>query len=97
MASAMSTLLKEILEEDLDAFMAQERVSTDMGGLLRADYKEFHQGCRYYKGAGMDFWQWVRDTHGPAFLVPFACADAVGDKIWTSKLRSPCTSTACTS
>eukprot|EP00966_Prymnesium_polylepis_P324962 7380964-Prymnesium_polylepis.1 len=76
MASAMSTLLKDMLEDDLDAFTAQERVAIDMGGLLRADYKEFHQGCRYYKGAGMDFWQWASDTHASDFLVPFERADA---------------------
>ena len=75
MASAMSTMLKELLEDDLDAFSMQERVSTDMGGLLCADYKEFHQGCRYYKGAGMDFWNWARDTHPSDFLVPFERAD----------------------
>ena len=76
MSSAMSTLLKDMLEDDLDAFTSQERIATDMGSLLRADYKEFHQGCRYYKGAGAAFWDWACDERGDAFIVPFERADA---------------------
>jgi hypothetical protein len=75
MSSAMSTLLVEKLGDDLDAFNSQERISTSMAELLRADYKEFHRGCRYYKGAGLDFWGWVGDTHPTAFLIPFERAD----------------------
>ena len=75
MATAMGNLLTEMLGDDLDAFTCQERVATDMGGLLRADYKEFHRGSRYYKGAGRAFWEWARDNHPTDFLVPFERAD----------------------
>ena len=76
MSSAMSELLKVKLGEDLDAFSAQERIGTSMSELLRSDYKEFHRGCRYYKGAGMDFWDYVLQNFPTAFLVPFERADA---------------------
>ena len=75
MSAAMSQLLKHKLGDELDAFTAQERVHTDMGSLLRADYKEFHRGGRYYKGAGIEFWEDVRINHPSAFLVPFERAD----------------------
>ena len=75
MSAAASELLKHKLDGELDAFAAQERVSTSMGELLRADYKEFHQGCRYHKGAGAEFWEWAKTNHPSAFILPFERAD----------------------
>jgi len=43
MSRAASSLLKEELQESLDAFSSYERMTTEPIGLIRAVYKEFHQ------------------------------------------------------
>lgn len=67
--------MKEELKEELETFSAWERMSTDYSQLLRATYKEFHQGCRYYKGKGLDYDHWLRENHPTAFVIHVERAD----------------------
>lgn len=63
------------LQAELDTFASWERMSTDFSQLLRAAFKEFHHGCRYYKGQGRAFGVWLRETHPRAFAIHLERAD----------------------
>ena len=52
MSKAQAAYMKDELKAELETFNAWERMSTEYSQLLRASYKEFHLGCRYYKGKG---------------------------------------------
>ena len=69
MSAAMSAHVKEALQVQLDAFSNYERMTTDFDAVLRADYKEFHHGGRYYKGKGKEFSEWLRDRYPNAFVM----------------------------
>ena len=43
--------------------------------VLRACYKEFHHGGRYYKGKGKEFLEWLKEKHPKKFLMLFERAD----------------------
>ena len=49
MSAAQSKHVSHALADQLKAFSAWERMSTDFDNLIRAVYKEFHEGGRYYK------------------------------------------------
>jgi len=69
MSKAQSDYMKKEMEPELAVFTSWERVTTDFSQLLRASYKEFHHGCNYYKGKGMQYGLWLRQNHGAAFVV----------------------------
>mmetsp|Transcript_27852 Transcript_27852/g.63932 ORF Transcript_27852/g.63932 Transcript_27852/m.63932 type:complete len:117 (-) Transcript_27852:124-474(-) len=50
-------------------------MSTEFSQLLRAAYKEFHHGCRYYKGKGREFSAWLLEYHAQDFVVHLERAD----------------------
>ena len=52
-----------------------ERMTTDFDQMLRADYKEFHHGGRYYKGKGVPYGEWLCDTHPDAFIIKLERAE----------------------
>ena len=68
--------MKERLEVQLAEFSTYERMTTDFDQVVRADYKEFHFGGRYYKGKGKEYQQWLRDTYPEAFVMRLERADA---------------------
>lgn len=55
--------VKAELADDLSHFSSWERMTTDFDQLLRAVYKEFHHGGRYYKGKGAEFGSWMLEHH----------------------------------
>jgi hypothetical protein len=59
MSRAASSLLKEELQESLEAFSSYERMTTEPIGLIRAVYKEFHQEGEYALGKGKEFMHWL--------------------------------------
>ena len=63
MSKAMSQHVADELKDHLDAFSSWERMTTEFDQLLRACYKEFHHGNKYYKGKGREFWVWLKETH----------------------------------
>lgn len=67
--------VKMELSVALQQFASWERMSTEYAQLLRAVYKEFHQGGRYYKGKGADFASWMLQTHPAAFFLHIERAD----------------------
>ena len=71
MSKAQNDLVREDLKDELDNFWSHERVTLDFDQLLRQDYKEFHQGCRYYKGQGKPYGEWLVDTYPTAFVMHF--------------------------
>lgn len=71
MASAAVVMLKDELQQSLEAFSAYERMSTDIMQLIRAVYKEFHHEGEYAKGKGKEFTFWLRQYHGASFFLPF--------------------------
>ena len=50
-------------------------MTTDYDQLLRAVYKEFHQGGRYYKGKSAEFSSWMLEHHPAAFYMHLERAD----------------------
>ena len=50
-------------------------MSTDFQDVLRAVYKEFHDGGRYYKGHGKEFAEWMRDNYPNVFFMHLERAD----------------------
>ena len=50
-------------------------MTTDFDQVLRADYKNFHHGCRYYKGHGKDFGEAMRDNHPTDFVMLYERAE----------------------
>ena len=75
MSKAQNDLVREDLKDELDNFWSHERVTLDFDQLLRQDYKEFHQGCRYYKGQGKPYGEWLVDTYPTAFVMHFERAE----------------------
>lgn len=67
--------MKAELQEELDTFASWERMSTDYDQLLRATYKEFHHGCRYYKGKGKEYEVWLLENHPKDFVLHLERAD----------------------
>lgn len=67
--------MKEELKDELETFSSWERMTTDYDQLLRATYKEFHQGCRYYKGKGKEYEHWLREKHPQDFVLHLERAD----------------------
>lgn len=63
------------LAQQLQQFASWERMSTQYDQLLRAVYKEFHSGGRYYKGKGADFSSWMLEHHPTAFFMHIERAD----------------------
>jgi hypothetical protein len=66
MSRAQAAHVQAELQGHLDAFSSWERMSTDFDQFLRAVYKEFHEGGRYYKGKGKEMLQWMLDMHPSA-------------------------------
>ena len=75
MSSAQAKHVAEELKPHLDKFSSWERITTDYSQLLRAAYKEFHQGNVYYKGKGREFWVWMEENHPTDFIVHFERAE----------------------
>lgn len=75
MSKAQAAHMRDELKAELDTFAAWERMSTDYSQLLRATYKEFHQGCRYYKGKGRAYHAWLLQKHPQAFVIHIERAD----------------------
>lgn len=75
MSSAQAAHMKEELRPELETFTSWERMSTDYSQLLRATYKEFHHGCRYYKGKGRAYQAWLLEKHPTAFVIHVERAD----------------------
>lgn len=75
MSRAQAAHVAAELQPELDTFSAWERMSTDFAQLLRAAFKEFHHGCRYYKGQGRSFTVWLRETFPEAFSLHLERAD----------------------
>lgn len=67
--------MKEELSVQLQQFAAWEHMTTQYDQLLRAVYKEFHIGGRYYKGKGADFASWMLEQHPDAFFMHIERAD----------------------
>ena len=63
MSKAQGRHVAEELKPWLDTFSAWERMTTDYDQLLRAAYKEFHHGNKYYKGKGREFWVCLREKY----------------------------------
>eukprot|EP00966_Prymnesium_polylepis_P021601 496634-Prymnesium_polylepis.1 len=51
-------------------------MSTDFSQFLRAVYKEFHVGGRYYKGKGCEMLEWMVDEYPWVCYYHFERADA---------------------
>lgn len=69
MSTAQAAHVKSALSAELETFAGYERMSTDFDQMLRADYKEFHHGGRYYKGKGKEYAEFLRDKHSSAFVM----------------------------
>lgn len=69
MSRKQSEHVRQELAHHLQAFASWERMTTDYDQILRAVYKEFHQGGRYYKGKGADFSSWMQENYGDAFFL----------------------------
>ena len=50
-------------------------MSTKFDALLRAAYREFHHGNKYYKGKGREFWVWMKAKYPKVFAVHFERAE----------------------
>lgn len=70
-----SEYVQKELAQQLQQFASWERMSTQYDQLLRAVYKEFHSGGRYYKGKGADFASWMLEHHPDAFFLHIERAD----------------------
>lgn len=57
------------LAEELKEFASWERMTMEFDQLLRAVYKEFHEGGLYYKGKGADFASWLREEYPKSFYM----------------------------
>lgn len=75
MSRSQAAHMKDELKDELDTFSSWERMSTDYSQLLRATYKEFHQGCRYYKGKGLEYDHWLRENYPKEFVLHLERAD----------------------
>lgn len=75
MSVELAAHVKAELQPELETFAAWERMTTEYSQLVRACYKEFHHGCRYYKGKGRPYSAWLRETHPTAFVMHLERAD----------------------
>jgi hypothetical protein len=75
MSKAQAAHVAEELKPWLDEFSSWDRITTDYSQLLRAAYKEFHIGNRYYKGKGREFWVWLSENYPKAFILLFERAE----------------------
>jgi hypothetical protein len=75
MSSAQASHVAAELKPHLDAFSSWDRMTTDYTQLLRASYKELHEGNVYYKGKGREFWVWIEENYPKAFAVHFERAE----------------------
>lgn len=67
--------MQQELSQQLQHFASWERMTTQYDQLLRAVYKEFHAGGRYYKGKGSDFSSWMLEHYPDAFFMHIERAD----------------------
>lgn len=75
MSAELAAHVKAELQPELETFASWERMTTEYSQLVRACYKEFHHGCRYYKGKGRPYSAWLRETHPTAFVMHLERAD----------------------
>ena len=73
MASAATAYLKDELRDSLSEFSSFDRMSVDGNDLIRAVFKELHEGGEYAKGKGREFWAWVRYGCGSTTPRPPSC------------------------
>ena len=76
MSSEMSKLVAEELKPQLEAFSSWERMTTDFSDLLRGSYKQFHHGCKWYKGKGREFSVDIRAKYPKGFCPHFERAES---------------------
>ena len=76
MSSEMAKHVASELKPQLDTFSSWERMSTSMSDFTRGSYKEFHHGCKYYKGKGREFWEDCRQKYPKEFLPHLERADS---------------------
>lgn len=69
MSAKQAQHVKAELQDQLQRFAAWERMDTQYDQLLRAIYKEFHHGGRYYKGKGAEFSSWMLEHYPNAFYM----------------------------
>lgn len=86
MSPAQAAHVQRELSEQLKEFSSWERMTTEYDQLLRAVYKEFHHGGRYYKGKSADFASWMLEHHPETFYMHIERADGG---------RQACRSTHC--
>jgi hypothetical protein len=67
--------LKEQLQDDLAEFSAFERMSVDVGDLIRAASKELHAGQAYAKGKGREGEAWRKSEHPTHPHLPYLRAE----------------------
>jgi len=75
MSAAQAAHVAEELKPRLELFSSWDRMTTEYTQLLRAAYKEFHHGNKYYKGKGRQFWAWLKDHYPTAFALHFERAE----------------------
>ena len=68
MSSEMEKHVAEELKPQLEAFSSWERMTTNFSDFLRGTYKNFHHGCKWYKGKGREFKVDCRAKYPSAFL-----------------------------
>ena len=74
-SAAQTRHVAEALKDHLADFSSWDRMTADFNQLLRASYKEFHQGGRYYKGKGIEFFDWLRTNYPNAYIMLFERAE----------------------
>ena len=75
MAARGTESLKNELSESLAEFSSFDRMSVDGNDLIRAVFKELHEGGEYAKGKGREYWAWARLHHASEMLLGFECAN----------------------
>ena len=73
--------LKEKLQDSLAEFSHFDRMSVDGNDLIRAIFKELHEGGEYAKGKGREFWAWVKTNHPEVYVMHFVCANGTRQDI----------------
>lgn len=86
MTNTQAAYVQVELKAELDTFAAWERMTTDFSQLLRAAFKEFHHGCRYYKGQGREFSVWLREMHPIAFAIHLERAEGSRQVLFLPRL-----------
>ena len=75
MAARGTESLKNELSESLAEFSSFDRMSVDGNDLIRAVFKELHEGGEYAKGKSREYWAWARLHHASEMLLGFECAN----------------------